>query len=227
MGGRRLSASLSLPLKMIKVSPPRPLWKPGEAEAVGRPTESISAPSPRELFGSARVLVPESPSDTIGESLAPPPRILSGDLGASALLSGRAKARTDGEEGEGRGERERGTGRERGGRGQKIRALFLSPSHSSFPSFSLNGGCPLPLSVLLPFPPLTFDARGRRVDVQGVSGRMMFLWPSSEHFIVIMLSGLVWLRPPRFLLCSFLLRICFLSTEGVGDSVNVMYRKLL
>ena len=98
MGGRRLSASLSLPLKMIKVSPPRPLWKPGEAEAVGRQTESISAPSPRELFGSARVLVPESPSDTIGESLAPPPRILSGDLGASALLSGRAKARTDGKE---------------------------------------------------------------------------------------------------------------------------------
>ena len=157
MGGRRLSASLSLPLKMIKVSPPRPLWKPGEAEAVGRPTESISAPSPRELFGSARVLVPESPSDTIGESLAPPPRILSGDLGASALLSGRAKARTDGEEGEGRGERERGTGRERGGRGQKIRALFLSPSHSSFPSFSLNGGCPLlcPFSSLSRLSPLT------------------------------------------------------------------------
>ena len=226
MGGRRLSASLSLPLKMIKVSPPRPLWKPGEAEAVGRPTESISAPSPRELFGSARVLVPESPSDTIGESLAPPPRILSGDLGASALLSGRAKARTDGEEGEGRGEREGDGERERREGTKNSRALPLSVS-LFLPLFLSQWRMPPPLSVLLPFPPLTFDARGRRVDVQGVSGRMMFLWPSSEHFIVIMLSGLVWLRPPRFLLCSFLLRICFLSTEGVGDSVNVMYRKLL
>ena len=114
-----------------------------------------------------------------------------------------------------------GRQRERGGRGQKIRALFLPLFLPLFPSVWRMPPPSLPLSVL-PSPPLTFDARGRRVDMQGVSGRIMFLWPSSEHFIVIMLSGLVWLRPPRFLLCSFLLRICFLRTEGVGDLVSVM-----
>ena len=142
MGGRRLSASLSLSLKMIKVSPPRPLWKPGEAEAVGRQTESISAPSPRELFGSARVLVPESPSDTIGESLAPPPRILSGDLGASALLSGRAKARTDGKEREGGRERREGTKNSRA----------LPPTLPSPLSLCMEDAPSLPPSVRSPFP---------------------------------------------------------------------------
>ena len=197
---------------MIKVSPPRPLWKPGEAEAVGRPTESISAPSPRELFGSARVLVPESPSDTIGESLAPPPRILSGDLGASALLSGRAKARTDGEE------KERGRERREGTKNSRALPLYVL---LFLPLFLPQWRMPPP-SVRSPFtlPRLSPLTRGgRRVDVQDVSGRMMFLWPSSEHFIAIMLSGL---RPPRFLLCSFPVRICFLCTEGMGDLVSVM-----
>ena len=136
-------------------------------------------------------------------------------FGPRKSTDGRRRGRGTGREREGDGERERREGT------KNSRALPLSVS-LFLPLFLSQWRMPPPLSVLLPFPPLTFDARGRRVDVQGVSGRMMFLWPSSEHFIVIMLSGLVWLRPPRFLLCSFLLRICFLCTEGVGDLVSVM-----
>ena len=112
---RLSSVPSSAALQMIKVSspgaaadPPRAKDEPREAEAEAAGCGSLrvrASPlsprlplSPRELFASLFVLVPESPSDTIGESglrptrpLTPPPEALSRDLGASALLSKRAK----------------------------------------------------------------------------------------------------------------------------------------
>ena len=106
--------------------------------------------SPRELFASLFVLVPESPSDTIGESglrptrpLAPPPEALSRDLGASALLSKRAKGW--------RAKTPRTTESEKE---QKIRALSPSLEDARARRREEGGWSPRPLSSL----PLTFDA---------------------------------------------------------------------
>ena len=160
------SAAPKAALQMIKVSspggaavdPPRAKDEPREAEAEAAGCGSLrvqASPlsprlplSPRELFASLFVLVPESPSDTIGESglrptrpLTPPPEALSRDLGASALLSKRAKGW--------RAKTPRTTESEKE---QKIRAL--SPSLEDARAEGGGRMEPRPLSSL----PLTFDA---------------------------------------------------------------------
>ena len=160
------SAAPKAALQMIKVSspgaaadPPRAKDEPREAEAEAAGCGSLrvqASPlsprlplSPRELFASLFVLVPESPSDTIGESglrptrpLTPPPEALFRDLGASALLSKRAKGW--------RAKTPRTTETEGAGT-KNSRALSLI---GGCPGAAEGGWSPRPLSSL----PLTFDA---------------------------------------------------------------------